>query len=412
MTIFLIFLLLPFALFSDIHYKVEPISGKINTDLQEFGPSIGPDGKNLYFYSKRNGSKYTDIFRSINIDGTWREPMKIYELNSPYDDQSPFISEDGKFMIFSSNRDGSKEFRLEDGRVGVSRDIYYSELAGVRWTKPVPLSDKINTNDIEENPFLVGNEFYFTRYPFGEPNKAKIYRAKIVNDQLGEPESLPYPINVPNYSSLAAIISIDKKEIYFSSNRPGGYGGYDIYKSIINENGQYSEPINLGSEINTNGDEAYLVINRADNSFVFCRKEIGKSYDIYTAKPIEKQEIAQILKTHKKITLNSIHFKSNSSDITSESTTELDKVIEYMEKNKSLKLKIIGHTDLTGDLDFNQILSEHRALSVKNYFVKKGIDEKRMAIEGKGSTTPVENNMSEESNKKNRRTEFQILDKE
>lgn len=457
--LFFCFILFTTRLFSIPEVKVTPIPGNINTDMQEFAPSLTADGKTMYFYSKRNNSKYTDLYKSTLVNGKWTNPVELRALNSPYDDQSPFVSDDEKFIVFSSNRDGSIEFRLANGKLGVSRDLYYAENIGGKWAKASSLSDKINTEEMEENPFLHENDFYFTRYPFGNPSEAKIWRAKIIGNQLQEPEELPSPINLEGTSNIAAVISKDGKYIYFASNRPGGYGGYDIYRSKIGKDGSFAEPENLGAEINTQGDEAYMIIDKANNAFYFCRKNINENYDIYTAlilkddtevainekpirdKPIEeskvnppqkdieipnvvelpkkdtpkkdvvtKDEINQTLKDKKKLTLNSVHFDTNSSELLSDSFPILNQIADFLKDNPDSKIKITGHTDLTGDTALNKILSLERAESVRAYLHSKGVDRKRMIADGKGSTQPIINNLEPESNRLNRRTEFQIVD--
>ncbi|MCB1192564.1 MAG: OmpA family protein [Leptospiraceae bacterium] len=398
--------------------KIAPLPGKVNTSQNEFGPSLSFDGKTLYFYSKGRGSRYNDLFMSrVSPDGIWGKPIPLSPLNSPYDDQSPFISDSDQFIIFSSNRDGSREFRLSNGKIGVSRDLYYSEVRNGRWSKPQPLPS-VNTDQIEENPYMYGNDLYFTRYPFDKSMEAKIYKASYQNNTLTNPVELPSPINLPPYSSLAAIISGDGKTIYFSSNRPGGYGGYDIYKSNINSDGTYSEPENLGPEINTEGNETYFTIHKQNGSIIFCRNKTTEhfDFDIYTAvleeeKPPPKQdEIAKTLKEKKKLSLNNINFNINSSELLPESYPHLDKIADYMKENPNLKIKIIGHTDMTGDKELNQPLSEDRAKSVKSYFVSKGIVANRIFTDGKGATQPLINSIEPEANKQNRRTEFEIIE--
>ncbi|MDX1958622.1 MAG: OmpA family protein [Leptospiraceae bacterium] len=430
----------------DSDYLVAPIPGNVNTENQEFGVSLSSNGKSLYFHSKRN-SNYTDLFKSIWKDGKWQNPVELKVLNSPYDDQSPFVNSEEKFILFSSNRNGSVEFRLPSGELGVSRDLYYSENINGRWSKPYPLSDLINTDDMEENPFVYQNHLYFTRYPFGKLQEAKIYRSKIVGNEFMYPEELPSPINIPNSSNIAAVVSNTGEYLYFSSNRKGGYGGFDIYRSKIDKEGNFGEAENLGSKINTSGDEAYLVINQEDNSLLFCRKKIGESYDIYTArkeevkipepekiaeiktpkkepepikeiKPEPKKEsekteldkITETLKEKKKLTLNNIYFDINSSELLLESLPALNLVTEFLQTNKAARIRVIGHTDLTGDLDYNKQLSQDRAESVKKFFVSKGIATNRISTLGKGSTEPIVPDTKPESNRKNRRTEFEVLD--
>lgn len=409
MRVFFIFLFFYCPIFSQSVFKVTPIPGNINTENQEFGPSVSKNGSELYFYSKRNNSKYTDLFKSNWINNKWSDPLELTELNSPYDDQSPFIAEskNRKSIFFSSNRDGSEEFTLPDGKIGVSRDIYYSDFRNNKWTTPRLLSKMINTSDIEENPFLTGNTLYFTRYPFGELKKAKIFSSTFDGKKWSKPEPLPYPIN-DNSSNIAAIISADDSELIFSSNREKGFGGYDLYRVKINS-GIVESIENMGPEINTQGDEAYIIQNPSNKNFIFCRKNLGKSYDLYEGSEISEKDITNILKIRKKITLNNIQFERNSSEILPISLPTLKEVITYLKDNPDKNIKITGHTDLTGDLELNKILSENRSISVKKYFIENKIDSKRISTEGKGSKYPLVNSESDIASKKNRRTEFEIL---
>lgn len=464
-----------FSIFSQSqsNYTIIPIPGNVNSPMQEFGPCLTPDGKTLYFYSKRK-SQYTDIYRSNLVNGKWSTPTEVKEINSPYDDQSPFIYTNEKFMIFSSNRDGATEFRFPNGQVGISRDLYYSERVNGEWTTPANLSDLINTEEMEENPFLYGDYLYFTRYPFGNPGLAKIYRSKIFKNEFLEPEELPYPINQRNTSTISAVVSPDGKFLYYSSNRPGGFGGYDIYRSKILENGKFGEPENLGEEINTDGSEAYLIIHPIEDSFLFCRKKLDDNYDIYIAykkenekkedtitnlppnpninklkppkdlsfnnKNIEEREktihfnqqkknpfeedriitqkklendiqnITDAIKEKKKITINSIYFDVNSPVLLKESFPVLNALTNLLKENKSLMIKITGHTDLTGDLEENKKLSWDRAEEVRKYLSSKGVEISRITIDGKGSTQPLVNSKSPEAGRVNRRTEFEVID--
>ncbi|MCB1178525.1 MAG: PD40 domain-containing protein [Leptospiraceae bacterium] len=451
--------------------KVVPLPRSINTQFNEFGPSITGDGKTLYFYSKRNSKTNTDIFQTTFENGQWSFPQEVIELNSEYDDQSPYVDPSGRFMVFSSNRDGSIEFRIPQG-IGVSRDLYYSEKVNGRWSRPALLPFSINTADMEENPYVFGEYVYFTRYPFGQKEKAKIYRAKLSSRDVYPAEELPSHINMPGTATITAVVSPDGQYLYFASNRSGGYGGFDIYKSKINKDGSFGEPENLGPDINTQSDEAYMIVSYQQNTIFFCRRNMdaNSDYDIYTAKlpddsdprakpipplppkgkpgniepknelvaktepktpaklptksklnkietdtfpPIKKKpeiNIAKILKEKKKLTLNNINFDINSSDLRPESFPILNTIIDFLKDNPDQRIKIIGHTDLTGDLEFNQQLSWYRAESVKKYFVSKGIDKMRILTDGKGSSQPVINNKEPESNQINRRTEFEVLD--
>ncbi|GBF43440.1 OmpA-family protein [Leptospira ellinghausenii] len=388
---------------------VSPIKGPINSEFQEFGPTMTPDAKTLYFYSKRSERSFTEIFKSERKkDGTWDFPEEVSVLNSPFDDQSPFITRDGKMILLSSNRDGSIEVMLADGKVGISRDLYVSNWNGKTWSVPTALPSPINTEEIEENPHLLGDTLLFTRYPFGKPNLAKIYYSQFKNNQWTKPKLLPSPIN-DQHATIAAAFNDDGKILFFSSNRPGGFGGFDLYMAKI-EGEKFTNVENLGSPINSSEDEAYIVFQQVKKTFLFCRRVEGKSFDIFTAS-VPKQEnlVQKKLEETKKISLDSVYFERASSILKPESSIPLDSIVDYLHENSEQKMKIIGHTDLTGNFEDNMNLSKERAESVKQYLVSKGVDPNRLVTEGKGPTQPMVQGTDEASSKKNRRTEFVLL---
>ncbi|EMO28830.1 WD40-like protein [Leptospira interrogans serovar Bataviae str. HAI135] len=194
--------------------KPEKLKGSINTSLNEFGISLTNDGNSLYFYSKRQNSNYTDIYKSIRTKDEWAQGEEIEVLNSNFDDQSPFILNKEEGILFSSNRDGAIEFQFSNGKIGVSRDIYFSKRINSSWAKPIPLPRTVNTEEIEENPFLFNDRLYFTRYPFGQVSEADIFVSVYKNNTWEKAMSLPDPINTA-YSEIAATISKDGKTIYF-----------------------------------------------------------------------------------------------------------------------------------------------------------------------------------------------------
>ncbi len=388
---------------SSKNQKPEKLKGSINTNLNEFGISLTDDGNVLYFYSKRENSIYTDLYKSIRKGDKWQQGEEIENLNSNYDDQSPFILNQEEGIIFSSNRDGSIEFQLSNGKIGVSRDLYFSKKINSSWSKPTALPITVNTEEIEENPFLFDNRLYFTRYPFGQVSEADIFVSVYRNKIWEKATSLPDPINTV-YSEIAATISKDGKTIYFSSNRPGGFGGYDLYKSTLLANGDFSEPINLGPDINTAGDEAFYLEADDGLTFYFCRKS-GHDYDIYSIVSNPFQE----LEKGKSISLDSIHFALGSYEILENSFSILENLNSYLKENPNVKIKIIGHTDLNGDYQENVVLSRNRADAVKDYLVKKGIDSSRIVTDGKGSSELIVPHKNPKTDYKNRRTEFQII---
>lgn len=111
------------------------------------------------------------------------------------------------------------------------------------------------------------------------------------------------------------------------------------------------------------------------------------------------------------IILQSITFDFNKWDLLPESFHELKKLYQLLKKNKTVRVKIEGHTDNVGGFEFNNQLSRKRAESVVNYLIELGIKPSRMEYAGYGYTVPISSNNSEEGRKQNRRVVFKIIEK-
>jgi outer membrane protein OmpA-like peptidoglycan-associated protein len=114
-------------------------------------------------------------------------------------------------------------------------------------------------------------------------------------------------------------------------------------------------------------------------------------------------------KPGEKVVLRNIFFDVNKFDLKPESTPELTRLVALLKNQPTLKIEISGHTDSSGDKKANQLLSENRAKSVKDFLVQNGIQADRITYKGYGDARPVASNESEEGRAQNRRTEFTIL---
>ena len=122
-----------------------------------------------------------------------------------------------------------------------------------------------------------------------------------------------------------------------------------------------------------------------------------------------KQAFAPVLE--KKMTLYNIFFETDKSRLLPNSFDELNKLADYLSKNKSTIIEISGHTDNTGAEEKNKKLSEARAKAVADYLVLKGIEKARISSKGYGSTMPIAKNDTEAGREQNRRVEFIIKNK-
>lgn len=109
------------------------------------------------------------------------------------------------------------------------------------------------------------------------------------------------------------------------------------------------------------------------------------------------------------ITLHAVYFDLNSSEIKAEYQSILDKNAGQLLQNKAVKVEVIGHTDISGDPAKNQALSEKRAMNVKNYLVKKGVEASRMTTKAVAATMPAASNDDDEGKALNRRVDFKVV---
>lgn len=171
----------------------------------------------------------------------------------------PTITIDGKELIYTR-------------RVGnINEDFYESDLKGSAWTKSNALGGNINTNLNEgaQNISQDGQWLIFTgcNFPDGYGSCDLYISYLMASGGWSTPENMGNRINTESWES-APSLSPDKRDLYFSSNRPEGYGGKDIYVSHLLPGGKWSEPENLGPQINTAGDESCPFIH-ADNQTLY-----------------------------------------------------------------------------------------------------------------------------------------------
>ena len=166
-------------------------------------------------------------------------------VNSIYPEYYPALTIDGKKLIFTR-------------RVKRDEDFYECELKDGSWSKAIPLSGKVNTNLNEgaQNISQDGEWIIFTgcNYPEGV-GSCDLYISYKTKIGWSEAQNLGPLINTDYWESSPSL-SPDKRDLYFSSDRPDGYGGRDIWVSHKNDNGKWGKPINVGPYVNTTADES------------------------------------------------------------------------------------------------------------------------------------------------------------
>ncbi len=237
------------------------LDGPLNQVRNNRDASISVDGRMIVLAREFSENNY-DLYISRNVDDVWSPPLPIEEINSPYNEKGPELSHCGRFLFFSSDRPG--------GFGGY--DIWYSYREGNRWSRPVNMGDKINSASNEKDPSLSPDSKYFffsSDRPFAHDrhkNDYDIYMATApaTERQDSKAELIPKPPDFETPTNLVVLNSLHEEgkavltpgghTIYFSSNRPGGLGGYDLYRSYFIE-GEFQAPTNFGTPVNSPFDE-------------------------------------------------------------------------------------------------------------------------------------------------------------
>jgi outer membrane protein OmpA-like peptidoglycan-associated protein/tetratricopeptide (TPR) repeat protein len=182
------------------------------------------------------------------------------KINSEYADYAPLVSADEQRLIFTSRRPHAQNSGGVAEDFEYYEDIYYSEFVDGQWQEAVPFDNPINgdfhNSDVGLSPD--GKVLYI----YTDENGGDILESDFIDDKWTKPQQLKGLVNTP-YHENSATITNDKKTLYFTSDKPGGYGGTDIYVSHLDKNERWSNPENLGPEINTERDEEAPFISKS-----------------------------------------------------------------------------------------------------------------------------------------------------
>jgi outer membrane protein OmpA-like peptidoglycan-associated protein len=247
--------------------------------------------------SAEKDSARTEIERLIGMCETGKELVadsldliidNIGEpVNSIYPDYGPVVSADEKVLIFTSRRPNTTggQSDINDGMF--NEDIYISNKdSSGKWGNPEIMGSGINTqfHDACVGISSDGRELFIYRSGGVRKNLGDIYASKLGGSIWSAPQRLGGHINSPSWEPSATTTS-DEKTIIFASDRPGGYGGTDLYIVKEEANGQWSEPKNMGPVINTRYDEDAPFIY-SDNKTLFFSSRGHKTmggFDIFKA---------------------------------------------------------------------------------------------------------------------------------
>jgi outer membrane protein OmpA-like peptidoglycan-associated protein/tetratricopeptide (TPR) repeat protein len=172
-------------------------------------------------------------------------------INSTHHDYAPLLYPNGDAMIFTSNRE--VPLAPDQPKPSVNfEDIYLAIRYNERWELPEHLSPEVNVEQHDAAASISHDGKYLFLYY--EDGYGDIYMSELEDGKWGKPVALNMNINTLNWETSASM-SADGRKLYFSSNRPGGYGELDIWMSAKDGKGEWGKPINLGPNVNTPGNE-------------------------------------------------------------------------------------------------------------------------------------------------------------
>ena len=217
--------------------------GFISTNLGERDAAFTPDRKEFY-YSLWTGSFGVILFTKETESG-WDNP-EIVSFSHDYSNIEPFITNDGKKLFFSSNRPIENTGEVKD------YDIWYVTRTDSGWSEPINVGSPVNSKADEFYPSIADNSnIYFTAQTDKSLGSEDIWISKFEEGKYSEPENLGENVNSKT-DEFNAFIAPDESYIIFSNwGRKDGPGGGDLYISFKDENRNWLPSKNLGENINS-----------------------------------------------------------------------------------------------------------------------------------------------------------------
>jgi len=272
------------AVQNPVDFDPVPLPGTINTEADEYWPSLSIDQQQLIFtrlIKIRGQQPQEDFYASEFVDNSWQHARAIAEINTHENEGAQTLSADGRILFFTAcNRRGGAG----------SCDIYYSFHNGEKWSIPLNAGTALNTAYWEAQPSFSsdGRFLYFASNRPGGKGGRDLWKAEYLgagnNGHLkwSKPVNLGDSINSPG-NETSPFIHAGNRDFYFSSDYHTGMGGYDLFVSQIAQDSVYAAPRNLGYPVNTNNDEQGLYIS-ADGrtAFFSSSRDSIKGLDIFS----------------------------------------------------------------------------------------------------------------------------------
>ena len=286
------------ALAHPVPFNPQNLGAAVNSRDDEYLPSLTADGQTLVFTRRfprkatttANTKEEEDLYVSTLNNGQWSCAERMPEpVNSTDNEGAQCISQDGRIMFYTAcNRN--------DG--GGRCDLYMCVNKSGRWSKPRNLGSAVNSGAWEGQPTfsIDGRTLYFVSNRKGGHGGMDIWKTTFDGGQWTAPENLGPEINT-EFDEMSPFIHFDDHTLYFSSNRPEGMGGMDLFVAKRDDNGRWTQPTNLGYPINTEGDDNNLIVSADGRTAIFASQRDGGQgkMDLYSFElPVESRPTVAI----------------------------------------------------------------------------------------------------------------------
>ena len=393
---------------------------KISTAYDDFAPFIAPDNKTLYFASDRMGQGRqggTDIYKATRLDDTWNNWSDPVNLGKPVNTAAAdsYFSIDVAGNVYTARSNS----RVDGGNLDIfiliprpikvilagtvfdektKQTIASNVTVTIKDVKPVILKTPVNGKFETKIPEI--NEYQLSTSASGyQPRDITMPVPVLGNDTTLTVEVYLTPIakklmlkgNAYNKKTNELITA--KVDFTLKPEKKSSY-------SISAEQGKYELEVGkLGWYLLTASAEGFLP---STDSAGFNSEDLS---------PLTKDIFLQPIEVGVTVRLKNIYFDFNKATLKQESFVELNKVVDFLEQNKTVEIEIAGHTDSKGTDEYNLTLSQGRSQAVVEYLIVQGIERNRLTAHGYGEGNPIDTNNTDEGRANNRRVEFTVLKK-
>ena len=276
------------------------IVNRVSTEADEYLPILSPDQSTLYFTRRFIDNSIDMIVPTYEEEFSFSNKLNDTIFSFGAKMPLPFNQEDNEGGA-SVNIDNSIIYYTKCSRVNSYNncDIFYSIKKNEKWGDIIKMNNKINLKDSwESQPSISidGKKLFFASNRKGGYGGIDIYYSEKINNEWSDPVNLGPEVNSPS-NEKSPFLHSDNQTLFFSSDRYPSIGKYDIFVSKKDSVGNWQEPTNLGYPINTKESEISLVVSTDGNKAYFASNEISGvgGWDLYSFSMPDKHKPKRVL---------------------------------------------------------------------------------------------------------------------